>query len=101
MKCQNGSLLMESFAGGRQIQTPEQAVTALLVSSSYCSMDGSDPITSETTRGSKEGKKTTVFDEKIFHFLLSTNLFFISVPHSICFAKHFQCSSTVKSPEFF
>lgn len=45
---------MESFAGGSQIKTPGEAVTTLLVSSSYCSVDQSDPITTETMRGKKK-----------------------------------------------
>lgn len=99
VKCQKGSLLIESFAGEKQIQTPQQAVTTLLLSSSYCSVDQSDP--NHLTNNREEGIKTIVLDEKIFHFLLPTHLFFISAPHSIGFAKRFQCSSILKSPDVF
>lgn len=98
MKCQKGGLPIESFTRGRQTQTPQQAVTTLLVSS-YCSVDQSDP--NHLTNKWEAVKKTIVVEEKIFHFHLTIHLFFISLPHSIYFAKHFQCSSTVKSPEFF
>lgn len=85
MKCQKGSLPIESFARGRQIQTPQQAVTTLLVSSSYCSADQSDPNHLTNNKG-EEGKKTIVADEKIFHFHLPIHfiLHFTSPQHLLC-----------------
>lgn len=93
---------MESFAGGSQIKTPGEAVTTLLVSSSYCSVDQSDPITTETMRGKKKQRLQQLVKRcMIFPFLLPAHLFFISLPHKACFAKHFQSPSTVKGPESF
>lgn len=93
---------MECLAGESQIKAPGETFTTLLVSSSYCCVDQSDPITTETMRGRKKQRlQQLVKICMILPFLLPTHLFFIPLPHKACFAKHFQSSSTVESPESF
>jgi len=89
LKCQKDSPLTESFAGGSQIKSPEEAVTTLLVSLSSCSVDQSDPVTTETMRGRNKQRIWYLVKRcMIFPFLLPTHLFFIPLPHKACSAKH-------------